>query len=186
MESFDVYAWVILPILVFFARVADVTLGTLRIVFTSRGKRHLAPVLGFVEVFIWIVVVSQIVANMHSVTAFIGYAGGFAMGTYIGLKIEEKLAFGTLILRIILPQGGEQLAHDLRAAGFGVTIVNGEGASGPVKLLYSVIKRKELKHITEIIHQHNPKTFFSVEEVSSAESGVFTSDYMAGRRPHRK
>ncbi len=186
MESFDWYAWVILPILVFIARVADVTLGTLRIVFTSRGKRNLAPVLGFVEVFIWIVVVSQIVSNMHSYPAFIGYAAGFAMGTYIGLRIEQKLAIGTLVLRIILPQGGEQLAHDLRVAGFGVTIVNGEGATGPVKLLYSVIKRKELQHITEIIHQHNPKTFFSVEEVSSAESGVFTSDYMTGKRSHRK
>lgn len=186
MESFDWYAWVILPILVFIARVADVTLGTLRIVFTSRGKRHLAPVLGFVEVFIWIVVVSQIVSNMHSYPAFVGYAAGFAMGTYIGLKIEEKLAIGTLVLRIILAQGGKELARDLRAAGFGVTIVNGEGASGPVKLLYSVIKRRELRHITDIIHQHNPKTFFSVEEVSSAESGVFTHDYSRNWLPNRK
>jgi uncharacterized protein YebE (UPF0316 family) len=177
LESFDWYAWVILPIIVFIARVADVTLGTLRIVFTSRGKRNLAPILGFVEVFIWIVVVGQIVKNIHSFTAFFGYAAGFAMGTYIGLKIEEKLAIGTLVLRIILSHGGEELAAELRAAGFGVTIVNGEGASGPVKLLYTVIKRKELKAVSAIIHQNNPKTFFSVEEVRSAESGIFSEGF---------
>ncbi len=80
METFDWYAWVILPFLVFFARIADVTLGTLRIIFTSRGRRNLAPLLGFVEVFIWIVVVRQIVKNAHSLTAYIGYAAGFAAG----------------------------------------------------------------------------------------------------------
>lgn len=173
MESFDAYAWVILPFIVFFARIADVTLGTLRIIFTSRGKRNIAPLLGFVEVFIWIVVVSQIVKNAHSLTAYIGYAAGFAAGTYIGMKIEEKLAIGTLVLRIILAQGGDNLAQHLRESGYGVTIVNGEGASGAVKLLYTVIKRKDLETVAEIIHVVNPKAFFSVEEVRMAESGIF-------------
>ena len=120
MESFDTYAWVILPFIVFFARIADVTLGTLRIIFTSRGKRNIAPILGFVEVFIWIVVVGQIVKNVHSFTAYFGYAAGFAAGTYIGMKIEEKLALGTLVLRIILAEGGDEMAHNLREAGYGL------------------------------------------------------------------
>ena len=170
---FDWYAWVILPFIVFFARIADVTLGTLRIIFTSRGKRNIAPVLGFAEVFIWIVVVSQIVKNVHSITAYIGYAAGFSAGTYIGMKIEEKLALGTLVLRIILAQGGDELAQHLRTAGYGVTIVNGEGASGMVKLLYTIIKRKDLGMVAEIIHATHPKAFFSVEEVRLAESGIF-------------
>jgi len=174
METvFDWYAWVILPFIVFFARIADVTLGTLRIIFTSRGKRNIAPVLGFVEVFIWIVVVGQIVKNVHSITAYIGYAAGFSAGTYIGMKIEEKLALGTLVLRIILAQGGDELAQHLRTAGYGVTIVNGEGASGAVKLLYTLIKRKDLGMVAEIIHATHPKAFFSVEEVRLAESGIF-------------
>jgi uncharacterized protein YebE (UPF0316 family) len=173
MEIFDWYAWVILPFLVFFARIADVTLGTLRIIFTSRGKRDIAPLLGFVETFIWIVVVGQIVKNVHSITAYAGYAAGFATGTYVGMKIEEHLALGTLVLRIILAQGGDELATGLRQAGFGVTLVNGEGASGGVKLLYTIIKRKDLSNATQIIHQTHPKAFFSVEEVRSAESGIF-------------
>jgi len=173
MEAFDWYNYFILPLLVFAARVADVTLGTMRIIFTSRGRRHIAPLLGFVEVFIWIAMVGQIVKSAHSLNAYLGYAAGFAAGTYIGMKIEERLALGTLVLRIILAQGGDELAHSLRAAGFGVTIVNGEGSTGAVKLLYTVIKRKDFGAVAAVIHAIAPRAFFSVEEVRSAESGIF-------------
>ena len=173
MPNFDWYGWVILPIIVFFARLTDVSLGTLRIIYTSRGKRNVAPFLGFVEVFIWIVVVAQIVKNAHSFTAYLGYAAGFAAGTFVGMKIEERLAIGTLVLRIILQQGSEELAARLRADDFGVTTVSGEGISGPVKLLYTVIKRKDLPKVSAIIHSINPKAFYSVEEVRLSESGIF-------------
>jgi uncharacterized protein YebE (UPF0316 family) len=175
MESIDWYAWVMLPIIVFSARVVDVSLGTMRIIYTSRGKRNIASLLGFVEVFIWIVVVSQIIRNVQSLPAYIAYAAGFATGTFVGMKIEEGLALGTLVLRIILPQGGDEMAKSLREAGYGVTIVNGEGASGAVKLLYTVIKRKDLDKVAEIIHAITPTAFFSVEEVRLAEQGIFPS-----------
>jgi uncharacterized protein YebE (UPF0316 family) len=182
MESMDWYAWVVLPLMVFFARVVDVSLGTLRIIYTSRGKRNIASLLGFVEVFIWILVVSQIVSNVHSLPAYIAYAAGFATGTFVGMKIEERLALGTMVLRIILPQGGDEMAHSLRSAGYGVTIVNGEGAAGAVKLLYTVIKRRDLEEVARIIHAKNPKAFFSVEEVRLAESGVFPVDTQVADR----
>lgn len=173
METFNWYAWVILPLIVFLARVTDVSLGTLRIIFTSRGRRNIAPVLGFVEVFIWIVVVSQVVKNVHSLPAYLGYAAGFAVGTYVGMKIEERLALGTLVIRIILSQGGEDLAQRLRSAGYGVTVVNGMGAEGGVKLLYTVIQRKNLDAITKVIKSINPNSFYSVEELRTVESGIF-------------
>lgn len=173
MESIDWYAWGVLPLIVFFARVVDVSLGTMRIIYTSRGKRNIASMLGFVEVFIWIVVVSQIVRNVNSLPAYIAYAAGFATGTFVGMKIEERLALGTLVLRIILPQGGDDMAQRLRSAGYGVTIVNGEGAAGSVKLLYTVIKRRDMEGVTKIIRTNNPHAFFSVEEVRLAESGIF-------------
>lgn len=173
METLNWHAWVILPLIVFLARVADVSLGTLRIIFTSRGRRNIAPVLGFVEVFIWIVVVSQVVKNVHSLPAYLGYAAGFAVGTYVGMKIEERLALGTLVIRIILAQGGEELAQRLRSAGYGVTVVNGMGAEGGVKLLYSVIQRKNLEAITNVIKSINPNAFYSVEELRTVESGIF-------------
>lgn len=173
METFNWYASVILPLIVFLARVTDVSLGTLRIIFTSRGKRNIAPLLGFVEVFIWIVVVSQVVKNVHSLPAYLGYAAGFAVGTYVGMKIEERLALGTLVIRIILAQGGENLAKRLRADGYGVTVVNGMGSGGEVKLLYTVIQRKNLEATIQVIKSINPKAFYSVEEVRTAESGIF-------------
>jgi uncharacterized protein YebE (UPF0316 family) len=105
--SFDWYAWVILPALIFVARVCDVTLGTLRIIFLSRGRRKLAPLLGFFEVLIWIVVIGQLVQHLHSVTAYLCYAGGFAAGNFVGMWLEERLALGTFLLRVIIPEDGE-------------------------------------------------------------------------------
>ena len=105
----EVYAWVVLPILIFFARVTDVTLGTLRIIFISRGKRNVAPVLGFFEVLIWIVAIGQIVQNLTSVTSYLAYAAGFATGNFVGMVIEDRLAIGTLIVRVILPTNATTL-----------------------------------------------------------------------------
>ncbi len=100
---FDWYVWVGLPLIVFFARIADVTLGAMRIIFTSRGKRKIAPLLGFVEVFIWVSVISEITRGAHNVAAYLAYAAGFAAGTYIGMFIEDKLALGMVVVRAILP-----------------------------------------------------------------------------------
>jgi uncharacterized protein YebE (UPF0316 family) len=180
METFDWYTWVLLPLLVFISRVADVTLGTLRIIFTSRGQRNLASLLGFFEVLIWIVIVGQIISNVHSVAAYIGYAGGFATGTFVGMLIEEKMAMGTLVLRVILAKGAAELTSALRAAGFGVTSVRGQGAQGEVELLYTIVQRKNMRAVTDIIHGICPGAFFSVEEVRSSEMGIFPRSQVAG------
>jgi uncharacterized protein YebE (UPF0316 family) len=173
MSQAEVYTWVVLPLIIFAARVIDVTLGTLRIIFTARGKRRVAPLLGFVEVFIWVTVISQLVRGVNHVVAYLAYAAGFAAGNYVGMWIEDRLALGTLVLRIILSQNGETLSQTLHAAGYGVTQVDGEGATGPVKLVYTIVRRKDLPLVMAIIHQVVPKVFISVEEVRSTEAGVF-------------
>ena len=173
LSSDQFYAWVILPIIIFLARVCDVTLGTIRIIFTSRGKRNLAPLLGFVEVLIWIVVIGQLVQNLGSITSYLGYAAGFAVGNFVGMYIEDHLARGTLIVRAIVPGGGEELMKTLRTAGYGVTGVNGEGANGPVKLVYTIVKRRNLKDVVNLIHATHPKAFLSVEDVRSTAEGIF-------------
>jgi len=167
------YTWVILPLLVFAARVVDVALGTMRIIFISRGKRRLAPVLGFIEVFIWITILAQIVHGANNIVAYLAYATCFAAGNFVGMYIEDRLALGTLILRVIVPRNGAELAAALHQAGVGVTIVDGEGATGPVKLVYTVVKRKDLPVVLQIIHQRMPKAFLSIEEVRSTEEGIF-------------
>jgi uncharacterized protein YebE (UPF0316 family) len=173
LVSSDLYAWVILPLMVFGARVMDVTLGTLRIIFIARGRRKLAPLLGFFEVLIWIVVVSQVMQNLHSPLSFIAYAAGFATGNYVGMWIEAKLAIGTLVVRVIVPQEASQLMAQLAAAGYGVTSIDAHGTTGEVTLVYTVVKRKDLPEVMTIIQNAYPKAFTSVEEVRSTQEGIF-------------
>jgi uncharacterized protein YebE (UPF0316 family) len=174
METFDTYTWITLPLIVFLARLVDVTLGTMRIIFLSRGRKIIAPLLGFVEVFIWITVVSQIVGGAkNNLLAYFAYAAGFAVGNYVGMVIEDKLAIGTLVVRVILPRNGNELTERLREAGYGVTFVDGHGASGEVVLIYTVVMRRELSKVADIIHSTAPKAFFTVEELRSVQQGIF-------------
>lgn len=170
---FDWYTWVILPLFVFLARVTDVTLGTMRIIFLSRGKKIIAPLLGFVEVFIWITVVSQIVGGAHNYVAYFAYAAGFAVGNYFGMVLEEKLAIGTLVVRAFLSKDGKTLVQRLHDSGYGVTNVDGHGVNGPVQVIYTIVMRKELTDVVNIIQEIHPKAFFTVEELRSAQQGVF-------------
>ena len=174
METFDWYAWVLLPLIVFLARVIDVTLGTMRIIFLSRGRKLLAPMLGFVEVFIWITVVSQIVGGaQNNLFAYFAYAAGFAVGNYIGMSLEEKLAIGTLVVRAFLPQEGKSLVKNLHDRGYGVTYVDGYGVNGPVQVIYTIVLRRELPEVIGIIQETHPKVFFTVEELRSVQQGIF-------------
>jgi len=173
LQSFDWYVWVGLPLLIFFARVFDVTLGTLRIIFTSRGLRNLAPVLGFIETFVWIIAVSSLVKHAQNVAAYIGYASGFAMGTFVGMFLENKLAVGTVTFRAIIRRDTKALIKALVEAGFGITAVDGQGSSGKVKIIYTTVKRQDLPAVVDIFHRRVPGAFLSVEEVRSTEQGVF-------------
>ncbi len=167
------FQWVILPVLIFFARIADVSLGTMRIIFLSRGRRRLAPFLGFFEVFIWIIAVSQLVRNLSNVAGYLAYASGFAVGTIVGLWLEDRLALGTVSVQTILQNHGENLVCMLRDSGYGVTTIEGKGATGPVTIILSIIPRKELHLAIRQIKALYPKAFVSIEEVRSASEGIF-------------
>lgn len=175
------YLWLGLPLLVFIARVIDVALGTLRIIFISRGKKYLAPLLGFVEVFIWIAVVAQIVRGVNDLITYLAYAAGFAAGNFVGIYIEDRLAIGAQVIRIIIPQGADQLISHLHDAGYGVTQVEGQGANGPVKLIYTVVKRKDISAVLAIIHQTHPHAFLSIEDLRSTQEGIFPTQVTATR-----
>jgi len=175
LNFFDspLYFTIGLPVIIFFARVCDVSIGTLRIIFISRGKRYLAPLLGFVEVFIWITVVSQIIRGVNSLPTYLAYAAGFAAGNFVGMFIEDRLAIGQQIIRIITPERVDELLVNLRGAGYGVTHVAGEGASGPVALIYTVVNRKDLPSVLGLISATHPRAFLSIEDVRSTHEGVF-------------
>jgi uncharacterized protein YebE (UPF0316 family) len=173
--NFDYYSWIILPLIIFFSRIGDVSLGTLRHVFISKGYRQIVPILGFFEVLIWILVVAQIMKNLNNVACYLAWAGGFATGTYVGLLIEERLALGLQVIRIITNQNCDNLLENLRLENHGVTIVEAQGAVGPVKMIFSIIKRKNIQQIVLLIRKHNPNAFYSIEDIKDTSQGVFTS-----------
>ncbi|MCA9744381.1 MAG: DUF2179 domain-containing protein [Deferribacteres bacterium] len=177
----EIYSWIILPAIIFIARVCDVSVGTVRVVFLLRNKKLMASLAGFLEILIWISVMGQIFKNLDNAACFIAYAGGFAMGNYVGLTIENKLAVGLEVVRIITRNNAGELIRNMESDGYGVTIVDGEGATGPVKIIFTVIKRRELPCIVELIHKHNPESFFSVEDVRMIERGIFPHTYASQR-----
>jgi len=171
----QLFAWVVIPFLIFLARIGDVSVGTLRIVFIGRGKKLVAPVLGFFEVLIWLFAIRQIMEHLTMVFYYIVYAGGFATGTFVGMYIEEKLAVGIILIRIVSSRDATGLIECLRSEDYGVTSVNAEGARGRVHLLYTIIKRSDLSHVIEIIDRFDPRVFYTIEDVRFVREGVFPS-----------
>lgn len=167
------FNWLILPLLIFFSRIIDVTIGTIRIIFVSRGKKYLAPVLGFFEVLVWIMAISQIMQNLNNFVCYFAYAAGFATGTFVGIIIEEKLAIGTLVIRVIVDKNECELKERLSKSGFGVTVVDAKGKNGDVKIIYTIIKRKELQEVVRIIEECNSKAFYSIEDARKVNQGIF-------------
>lgn len=167
------FAWVILPILIFLSRIADVSIGTVRVILVSRRLKYLAPVAGFFEVLIWIVVIGQIMKNLSSPVCYVAYAGGFAMGNFIGILIAEKLSIGMVLVRVIFPRQVNGLLERLRERRYGVTSIDGQGAGGPVQIVFTIVPRREVQTVVDLVKESNPEAFYSVEEVDFVERGVF-------------
>jgi uncharacterized protein YebE (UPF0316 family) len=168
----EIFKFIIVPAFIFTARIFDVTLDTIRIIFVSRGMKYLAPIIGFFEVLIWLIAITQIFSNLTNPLYYVAYAGGFAMGNFIGIIIEEKMAIGTVVIRIITQKDATDLIDFLKCTGCGVTHVDAQGAMGPVKIIFTIVKRKDVDQVLEIIRQYNPLAFFTIEDVRSVRKGV--------------
>jgi uncharacterized protein YebE (UPF0316 family) len=173
--STEWFNYLVLPLLIFFARICDVTIGTLRIIFVSKGNKLVAPLLGFFEVLIWILAITRIIENLDNPLCYIAYAGGFATGNYIGLLVEERLAVGVVIIRIITTREVPELVNRLNTSGHGTTVVNAEGSKEKVNIIFSIVKRNDIREITAIIDEIEPGAFYSVEDVRMVSHGVFPS-----------
>lgn len=172
-------------LLIFLARVSDVTLGTLRISFISKGEKFIAPAFAFFEMLIWLFAISQIVQNLDNPVYYIAYALGFASGVFVGLLVEEKLAFGTRLIRTITRMDATALIETLRERGFGVTSVSAEGNAGSVSVIYSVIRRADLDRYVGLIKSMNPNAFYSIEDIRSVREGVFPTRETPAARASR-
>lgn len=177
------FTWVILPLLICLSRICDVTVGTVRIISVSRGKKLLASTLGFFEALVWVVAITQVMRNLHNAVTLVAYAGGFALGNYIGITIEERMAMGEVVVRLITRKDPTELLAHLQAAGYGVTTVDAWGATGPVSIVYTVIRRGALPAAHHIIRQFDPRAFYSVEDARSVNAGVFPANHVARTGP---
>ena len=148
------FEYLIIPLLICFARVLDVSLGTLRIILVAKGTKTLAPILGFFEVLIWLIAIGQVMQNLTNVANYFAYAAGFAIGNYLGIIMEQKLAIGVVVVRVITATDASKLIDFLKEANFGVTTSN-------------------LPLVVKHIKDFNPKAFYSVEDIRYVSEGVF-------------
>lgn len=171
----SVFTWAIIPLFICLARIIDVSLGTLRIILITRGMKLVAPILGFFEILIWLFAIGQIMQNLTNVANYFAYALGFAIGNYIGIILEEKLAIGKVVIQVVTRKDASDLIAFLRKENISVTVVNAEGSSGMVHLLFSVIKRAQLPFVTLHIKNSNPQAFYTVEDVRFVSGGNFSA-----------
>jgi len=168
----DLYVWAILPLLIFLTRIVDVSLSTLRIIFINRNLRYYATISGFFEVLIWLLVIREIFQRLNNPFCFLAYAAGFATGNFVGIILENKISIGKVLIRIITRRTAEDLVAALRSSGYGLTFVDAEGTTGPVKVIFTIAERKDISTIAEVIKRHNPRAFYSVEDVRFVSEAV--------------
>lgn len=169
----EIFTFIVLPLFIFLARIVDVSLGTLRIIFVTKGMRHIAPLVGFVEVLIWIIAISRIMQNLDNWLCYIAYAAGFASGNFMGMIIEEKLAIGHEMVRIITRKDATNLINELRENGYGVTSVKAEGIDGEVAVIYLIVRRSMIKDVLGIINRNNPRALYTVEAIKYVNRDIF-------------
>ncbi len=163
------------PLFIFLLRIGDVSIATLRLLYAVRGRKVMAAALGFFEILIWIVAVGTVVRNFGSPLLVVGYAAGFAAGTYVGITIEQTLALGLAEVRVISRGAGVEIAEALRSLGFGVTEVLGQGREGRVEILYTIVRRRWVKRLSQEVERWDPDAFVVVEEPSSIQRGWLLS-----------
>jgi len=176
------YTWVILPLLIFFARITDVSLDTLRIIFINRNLRYYAALSGFFGVLIWLMVIRQIFQRLDHPLCFIAYAAGFAAGNIVGIVIENRISIGKVIIRTITRRESDELVAFLRSSGYGITVIDAEGMTGPVKVIFTVTERSDIRHIVETIKKYNPNSFYSVEDIRFVSEAVTPHRLPASRK----
>jgi len=156
--------------LIIVARIGDVSLGTIRTVAVVSGHRALAWVFGFLEVTIWVFVVSAVVSQIRTVPVYgLAYAVGAATGSYVGVTMQRWLPFGNQVIRVFT-RHGQELADDLREKGFGVTAFQGEGRAGPVSMLFVRVRRTLSPEVVKAARAVDPQCFYTVDDIRMASS----------------
>lgn len=167
-----VFSFVLLPLLIFVARITDVSINTIRIIYVLGGRRWTATILGFFESFIWLMAIRQIFEHLDNWLCYVAYPGGFATGIFVGMIIEERIAYGKVIVRIITRKEVSILLDYLNNQQFRYTHVDAEGPDGHENLVFTVLERERLEDLLLKLKSILPTAFYTVEKVNRAgESG---------------
>jgi uncharacterized protein YebE (UPF0316 family) len=171
------FSYVILPLLIFMARIMDVSINTIRIIYVLGGRRLTATVLGFFESFIWLMAIRQIFEHMDNWVCYVAYPGGFAMGILVGMIIEERIAYGKVIVRIITRKDVTELIAFITKNQFRYTRVASEGLDGPENLVFTVLPRENLEELLTKMKTILPTAFYTVEKVNrAADTGAVVQE----------
>lgn len=175
--SENVFSYVLLPLLIFMARIGDVSINTIRIIYVLGGRKGTATLLGFFESFIWLMAIRQIFEHMDNWICYVAYPGGFATGIFVGMIIEERIAYGKVIVRIITRKDVGELIRFLGSSQYRYTHVNAEGPDGHENLVFTVLERESLEDLLLKLKEILPTAFYTVEKVNRAgESGTVVQE----------
>lgn len=158
--------------IIFGMRVADVTLGTMRIIQLVRGHRLWAGALGFFESLIWVLAARQVLTDLDEPVKIGAYAAGYAVGTMLGGSVERWLAMGTAMVRVVSSVQAPPVFEALQRSGIPTTVVNGDGRDGPVRVVFSIISRRDVPRALAVIHETNPNAIVTVEDTRIADVAV--------------
>jgi uncharacterized protein YebE (UPF0316 family) len=173
----EIFTFVLLPLLIFFARISDVSINTIRIIYVLGGRRLTATILGFFESLIWLMAIRQIFEHMDNWLCYVAYPAGFASGIFVGMIIEERIAYGKVIVRIITRRDIAQLLEYLNSRKTRYTHVNAIGPSGHENLVFTVLERENLDQLLLTLKEILPSAFYTVEKVNrAAESGTIVQE----------
>ncbi|HOG58196.1 MAG TPA: DUF5698 domain-containing protein [Anaerolineaceae bacterium] len=160
-------------LLIFFLRLINYTMDTLRIMLTMRDKKLLSWVLGFFESILFVVVMGAVLNDLDDVMKIAAYAGGFATGNVVGMLIEKRLAIGYSHISIISREQGKQIAGVLREHDFAVTEIPAQGRDGKVTLLNCSVQRKLSADVERLALELDPEAFITVEDIVPRQSGYW-------------
>lgn len=156
----------ILYLIIFVAKVIEVSLATIRIVLITKGEKIIGCIIGFFEVLLWVGVAGTVLTNLTSdPLKIVAYALGFVCGVFIGSTIEQKLGIGNLTIMIVVEESeGTALAECLRANNLGVTILQGAGKDSTKDVLMLIVKRKQALNIINIIKEFKNDAVITMSE----------------------
>jgi uncharacterized protein YebE (UPF0316 family) len=173
----DLFTFVLLPLMIFFARISDVSINTIRIIYVLGGRKITATILGFFESLIWLMAIRQIFEHMDNWLCYVAYPAGFASGIFVGMIIEERIAYGKVIVRIITRRDVTALLEHLKERKQRYTHVDAMGPDGQENLVFTVLQRESLDSLLLTLREILPSAFYTVEKVNrAAESGTIVQE----------